>query len=264
MTFVGWFTIVAFAIVLTCWHCRSAPTWRRCTRASGFSCRPYSAGPERLLYRLINVDPDRQQDWKQYAKSLLIFSLAGWLFLYFILRTQDAFFVPHSLNPLGYHSAPANVTFNIGLVFLDEHELAVLQRRDDDDLPQPDDRADGAELALGRRRDRRGRRPRSAASSGAAARDIGNFWHDIVRTILYILVPLSIVRRTRDRLPGRDREPLRPTSPFTRSPASNRKSRWGPSRHRRRSRTSAQTAAVSSTSTRLTRSRTRPRSPTSS
>ena len=36
----------------------------------------------------MRVDPERGQDWKQYAKSLIVFSLAGWLLLYFILRTQ--------------------------------------------------------------------------------------------------------------------------------------------------------------------------------
>src|ERR1700722_16134286 len=74
--------------------------------------------PERFLYRVLRVDEQRQQDWKSYAKSLLVFSLAGWLFLYIVLRTQDAFFVPHSLNPLGYHSAPADVVFNVTSSFL--------------------------------------------------------------------------------------------------------------------------------------------------
>ena len=36
----------------------------------------------------MRVDPNKGQDWKAYAKSLIIFSLAGWLLLYFILRTQ--------------------------------------------------------------------------------------------------------------------------------------------------------------------------------
>ena len=73
---------------------------------------PIVGWPERFLYKVLRVDPEREQDWKAYAKSLLIFSLAGWLLLYVILRTQNAFFVPHALNPLGYHSAPWNVTFN--------------------------------------------------------------------------------------------------------------------------------------------------------
>ena len=113
---------------------------------------PIFAGPERLLYRILRVDPEREQDWKQYAKSLLIFSLAGWLLLYLILRTQNAFCVPHALNPLGFHSAPVERDVQHHLVVPDEHQLAVLRRRDDDELLQPDGRADGAELALGRRR----------------------------------------------------------------------------------------------------------------
>src|ERR1700730_7939015 len=73
---------------------------------------PILAQPERFLSRILRVDPQREQDWKAYAKSLIVFSLAGWLLLYLILRTQSAFYVPHALNPLGYHSAPWNVTFN--------------------------------------------------------------------------------------------------------------------------------------------------------
>jgi K+-transporting ATPase ATPase A chain len=79
---------------------------------------PIFAGPERFLLKILRVDPKREQDWKSYAKSLLIFSLAGWLLLYVILRTQNAFYVPHALNPLGYHSAPWNVTFNTTSSFL--------------------------------------------------------------------------------------------------------------------------------------------------
>src|ERR1039458_5994069 len=100
MTFSGWLTIVLFVVILS---------------ALAMPLGTYMAqgyGGERVLYRLLRVDPKREQDWKSYAKSLIIFSLAGWLLLYVILRTQDAFFVPHLLNPLGYKSAPWNVTFN--------------------------------------------------------------------------------------------------------------------------------------------------------
>ncbi len=59
----------------------------------------------------MRVDPNNGQDWKAYAKSLIIFSLAGWLLLYFILRTQTLWNWT-GLNPQGFHSAPWNVTFN--------------------------------------------------------------------------------------------------------------------------------------------------------
>src|SRR4051794_1135699 len=46
-------------------------------------------GPiERLLYRLLRVDPRREQDWRQYGVAMLAFSLASMLFTYAILRCQ--------------------------------------------------------------------------------------------------------------------------------------------------------------------------------
>src|SRR5690349_18432705 len=61
---------------------------------------PVVAPFERLLYRLLHVDPGDGQDWKRYARSLLVFSGVSWLALYLILRTQTL----HPLNPLGFHS----------------------------------------------------------------------------------------------------------------------------------------------------------------
>ncbi len=72
---------------------------------------PILGGPERFLYKLLCVDPAREQDWKAYAKSLIVFSLAGWLLLYLILRTQTLWNFT-GLNPTGFHSASWNVTFN--------------------------------------------------------------------------------------------------------------------------------------------------------
>ena len=50
-------------------------------------------------------------------KSLIIFSLAGWLLLYLILRTQTLWNFT-GLNPMGFHSAPWNVTFNTASSFM--------------------------------------------------------------------------------------------------------------------------------------------------
>src|SRR4051794_34552287 len=66
-------------------------------------------GPvERLLYRVVRVDVSQGQDWKRYARSVLVFSGVSWLVLYLILRTQTL----HPFNPQGFHSAPWDVTFN--------------------------------------------------------------------------------------------------------------------------------------------------------
>src|SRR6185312_7201342 len=118
MTVSGWLTIILFAVILTALALPLGGYMAKVYTGKRVFLSPILAGPERLLYGILRVDPKDEQDWKAYAKSLLIFSLAGWLLLYLILRTQNAFYVPHALNPLGYHSAPWNVTFNTVSSFL--------------------------------------------------------------------------------------------------------------------------------------------------
>jgi len=112
MTFTGWLTIILFAVILTALALPLGRYMAMVYSGERVFLTPLFAAPERFLYRLMRVNPKREQDWKAYAKSLIVFSLAGWLLLYLILRTQNAFYVPHALNPLSYHSAPWNVTFN--------------------------------------------------------------------------------------------------------------------------------------------------------
>src|SRR5690242_8847611 len=111
MTFLGWLTIALFALILTALALPLGSYMAHVYTGERVFLTPIFAAPERLLYRILRVDPQREQDWKQYAKSLIIFSLAGWLLLYLILRTQTLWGWT-GLNPTGYHSAPWNVTFN--------------------------------------------------------------------------------------------------------------------------------------------------------
>src|ERR1700730_17636100 len=153
---------------------------------------PILAGPERFLYRLLRVDTKREQDWKSYAKSLIVFSLAGWLLLYLILRTQSAFYVPHALNPLGYHSAPWNVTFNTVSSFMTNTNWQYYS----------------GETTMSYLSQMIGLTVQNWLSAGAgivvavalvrgiisrSGKSIGNFWQDLVRTVLYVLMPLSVV-----------------------------------------------------------------------
>src|ERR1700692_2830562 len=118
MTFSGWLTIILFAGILTALAIPFGRYMAKVYTGERVVLTPIFAGPERFLYKILRVDPKREQDWKAYAKSLIIFSLAGWLLLYLILRTQDSFYVPHALNPLGFESAPWNVTFNTASSFM--------------------------------------------------------------------------------------------------------------------------------------------------
>jgi K+-transporting ATPase ATPase A chain len=101
VTFAGWLTIVLFAAILTVLALPLGSYMAKVYTGRRVLLSPIFAGPERFLYAVLRVDPEHEQDWKAYAKSLLVFSLVGWLLLYVILRTQNAFYVPHSLNPRG-------------------------------------------------------------------------------------------------------------------------------------------------------------------
>jgi K+-transporting ATPase ATPase A chain len=191
MTFLGWFTIFAFVVLLTALalpfgkYLAAVYTGQRT-----FMDRVVGV-PERFLYRVLRVDSDRGQDWKAYARSLIIFSLAGWLFLYFVLRTQTLWDFT-GLNPQHFHSAPWNVTFNTTSSFLTNTNWQFY----------------GGETTMTYFSQMAGLAVQNFLSAGVgivvavalvrgiisrSGKSLGNFWHDIVRTILYVLLPLSIV-----------------------------------------------------------------------
>ena len=191
MTFSGWLTIVLFAVILTALAMPLGGYMAKVYTGKRVLLSPIFGSPERLLYSILRVDPERGQDWKAYAKSLLIFSLAGWLALYLILRTQNAFYVPHALNPLGYHSAPWNVTFNTTSSFLTntnwqyysgETTMSYLSQMIGLTVQNWLSAGVGIVVAV-------------ALIRGIVSRSgksIGNFWQDLVRTLLYVLAPISV------------------------------------------------------------------------
>jgi potassium-transporting ATPase potassium-binding subunit len=191
MTFTGWLTIFGFVVILTA---LALPLGRymAAVYTGGQTWFDPVLGPvERLLYKGFRTDPAEGQDWKAYAKSLLWFSLFGWILLYVILRTQT-FWDFTGLNPLHYHSAPWNVTFNTTSSFLTNTNWQFY----------------GGETTLSYFSQMVGLTVQNFLSAGVgivvavalirgivgrSGKSLGNFWQDIVRTCLYILLPLSIV-----------------------------------------------------------------------
>ncbi len=192
MTFYGWLTIVLFAIILTVLALPLGSYLARVYTGQRVFLTPLFAWPERILYRILRVNPKLEQDWKAYAKSLIVFSLAGWLLLYAILRTQDAFWVPHALNPLGYHSPSWNVTFNIASSFMTntnwqyysgETTMSYLSQMMGLTVQNFLSAGVGIVVAVALVR----------GLIGRTGKSLGNFWQDMVRTILYVLAPLSVL-----------------------------------------------------------------------
>ena len=75
MTFTGWLTIVLFAVILTVLALPFGAYMAKVYRGERVLLTPIFAGPERFLYWILRVNPEREQDWKAYARSLLIFSV---------------------------------------------------------------------------------------------------------------------------------------------------------------------------------------------
>ena len=102
---------------------------------------------ERGFYRVVRADATKEQDWKSYGKTVLIFSVVFSGVLYGIQRLQGHLFLnPDHLKGVPAHRAEHDRELH------HEHELAVLRRRVHDVVPDPDGRARGAELRLRRRR----------------------------------------------------------------------------------------------------------------
>ncbi len=191
MTFLGWLTIVLFCVILTLVAWPLGRYMAAVYTGQPTFLDPVFRVPERLFYRVVRVDPERGQDWKQYAKSLIIFSLAGWLLLYFILRTQTLWDWT-GLNPEGFHSAPWNVTFNTTSSFLTNTNWQYY----------------GGETTMSYFSQMAGLTVQNFLSAGVgiavavalirgiigrSGKSIGNFYQDLIRTVLYVLVPISFV-----------------------------------------------------------------------
>jgi potassium-transporting ATPase potassium-binding subunit len=190
MTFLGWLTIVLFAVVLTALAIPLGGYLAKVYTGKRVFLTPIFAGPERFLYAILRVDPKREQDWKAYAKSLIVFSLVGWLFLYIVLRAQDI--APHAFNPQGFEAAPWNVTFNTVSSFMTntnwqyysgETTMSYLSQMLGLTVQNWLSAGVGIVVAVALVR----------GIIGRTGKSLGNFWQDLVRTILYVLAPLSVI-----------------------------------------------------------------------
>jgi potassium-transporting ATPase potassium-binding subunit len=191
VTASGWLTIFLFCGILTALALPLGHYMAAVYSGERTFMDRIMGGPERLLYRILRVDAERGQDWKAYAKSLILFSLAGWLLLYLLLRTQTLWNWT-GLNPLHFHSAPWNVTFNTTSSFVTntnwqyyggETTMSYFSQMAGLTVQNFVSAAVGISVAIALIR---GIISRSGTS-------LGNFWQDLIRTILYVLLPISIV-----------------------------------------------------------------------
>ncbi len=154
---------------------------------------PRVLGPvERLLYRLCGVDPRREQGWKGYAAAMLLFSLLGVLVTYAIERLQHVLpFNPQRLAAvppdLALHTAVSFTTNTDWQNYGGETTMSYLTQMAGLAWHNFTSAAVGIGVALALARGL----TRQPGPTGP--RTLGSFWVDVVRSIVYVLLPISIV-----------------------------------------------------------------------
>ena len=143
---------------------------------------------ERVTYRLMGVDPNKEHDWKQYTLAMLLFSLVGCLFTYAILRLQHLL----PLNPQGLGPLSQHLAFNTAVSFTTntnwqsysgESTMSYFSQMVGLTFHNFVSAATGIAIAAALVR----------AISRHTARTIGNFWVDLVRVTYYLLIPICLV-----------------------------------------------------------------------
>lgn len=188
MDVAGWLQIVVFVLVLT----GLTPL------LGGYMARVFTGervfltavvGPvERGTLRLLGIDADHEQDWKAYARSVLLFSAGGFVLLFVLLRVQGSL----PFNPQGFGAVPADVSLNTAASFVTntnwqfyagETTMSNFTQMAGLAVQNFVSAAVGIAVCIAVIR---GFAHRSLSSLGA-------FWVDFVRTTLYVLLPIAIL-----------------------------------------------------------------------
>jgi K+-transporting ATPase ATPase A chain len=143
---------------------------------------------EKFFYRLAGIDAKREQDWKTYAVAMLLFSLAGFASLYLLQRVQSLL----PFNPQGMSDVAPDLAFNTSVSFITntnwqayggETTMSYLIQMVGLTVHNFVSAATGIALAIAFIR----------GFARNSAKTIGNFWADLTRCVLYILLPISVV-----------------------------------------------------------------------
>lgn len=149
---------------------------------------PLGRPVERLLYRMAGIDPGQEMDWKHYALALLSFNILGILFLFILQRIQGVL----PFNPQHFNSVPGVLALNTAVSFVTntnwqaysgESTLSYLTQALGLTVQNFLSAATGMAVAISLIR----------GITRKTCRFIGNFWVDLTRSVVWILLPLSLI-----------------------------------------------------------------------
>jgi potassium-transporting ATPase potassium-binding subunit len=188
MTLVGWAQIaLVLALVLGCAIPLSSLIARLFAGERNI-LTPALAPVERGFYGLAGVDPAREQDWCAYTIAMVVFSIAGFVSLYVLQRLQNVL----PLNPRGFDAVAPDLAFNTSTSFITntnwqnyggETTMSHLTQMLGLTVHNFLSAATGLAMAFALVR----------GFTRSSATTVGNFWVDMTRITLYILLPISFV-----------------------------------------------------------------------
>jgi K+-transporting ATPase ATPase A chain len=188
MTLIGWTQIIIYCAIVVALVKPLGGYMTRVFNGERTFLSPALLPVEGALYRIAQVDEKREQDWLTYTVAMLLFHVGGFLILYALLRLQGVL----PFNPADQSAAPADLSFNTAVSFITntnwqnyggESTLSYLVQMLGLTHQNFLSAATGIVLAVALIR----------GFARASVSTIGNFWVDVTRCTLYILLPICVI-----------------------------------------------------------------------
>jgi potassium-transporting ATPase potassium-binding subunit len=188
MTFNGWLQIALFCVVVVLLVKPLGGYMTRVFTGERTFLSPVLGPLERGFYELSGVDEKSDQNWLTYAVSMLLFSLVGFASIYALMRFQAML----PFNPAGQPAVEEGLAFNTAMSFntntnwqsyVPETTMSYLVQMAGLTVHNFVSAATGIALAIALIR----------GFTRRSAKGIGNFWVDLTRCTLYVLLPICIV-----------------------------------------------------------------------
>src|ERR1700744_5666530 len=188
MTIIGWIQILLYCAIIIAITPVLGGYMTRVFNGERTFLSPLLRPVEFVVYKIAGVDERREQSWLIYAVGMLLFHLGGFLILYVLMRSQAGL----PFNPAGQSAVAEDLSFNTAISFITNtnwqnyggqstmsYLVQMLGLTHQNFLSA----ATGIVLAVALIR----------GFSRASVKTVGNFWVDITRCTLYILLPICIV-----------------------------------------------------------------------
>src|SRR6202167_4595138 len=187
MTINGWIQIALYAVIIIALTKPLGGYMTRVFNGERTLLSPLLRPVEFLVYKIAGVDERREQTWLIYAVAMLLFHVGGFLILYVLMRLQAGL----PFNPAGQSAVNEDLSFNTAMSFITntnwqnyagENTMSYLVQMLGVTHQTYLSAAPGIVLAVALIR----------GFARHSMRTVGNFWVDMTRCTLYILIPICV------------------------------------------------------------------------